>query len=52
MKKYIVLIIGVILLILSFAWMVFSKTSTGPFLFLASASGAIIVEGIHKVRKK
>ncbi|MGN0365943.1 MAG: hypothetical protein ACI4E5_08420 [Suilimivivens sp.] len=52
MKKYMVLILGILLLIISFVWMILSQTSTGPFLILSTISGATIVEGIHQVRKK
>ena len=51
MKKYIVLILGILLLIISFIWMILSETSTGPFLVLSEISGATIAEGIHQVRK-
>ena len=51
MKKYIVLILGILLLIISFIWMILSETSTGPFLVLSAISGAKIAEGIHQVRK-
>ena len=51
MKKYIVLVLGILLLIISFVWMILSETSTGPYLILSAISGAIIVEGIHQVRK-
>ena len=51
MKKYIVLILGILLLIISFIWMILSETSTGPFLVLSAISRATIAEGIHQVRK-
>ena len=51
MKKYIVLILGILLLIISFIWMILSETSTGPFLVLSAISGATIAEGIHQVKK-
>lgn len=52
MRRYLILIFGILLLIGSFVWMVLSQHSTGPFLILGAISGAIIVEGIHRVRKK
>lgn len=52
MKKYSVLIIGIILLILSVVWMMFIKASTGPFLSLGALSGAVIGDGIYRLRKK
>lgn len=52
MKKYIVLILGVLLLIISFVWMILSKTSAGPYFILAAISGSTISEGIRQVRKK
>jgi len=52
MKKYIVLLIGILLLVVSFVWMVASEGSTGPFLLLGGISGAVIVEGIHRLRKR
>lgn len=51
MKRYSVLIIGIVLLISSFVWMLLCGESTGPFLLLGAVSGAIIVEGIHRLRK-
>lgn len=52
MKKYNLLIIGIILLILSFVWMIIEKAGTGPFLVLGSISAVVIVEGIYKIKKK
>jgi uncharacterized membrane protein YbaN (DUF454 family) len=52
MKKYIVLILGILLLIISFVWMILSKSSTDSFLILSAIGGATLVEGIHKVRKR
>lgn len=52
MKKFSVLLIGILCLIASFIWMVLSQSSTGPFLILGSISGAIIMEGIHRIRRK
>ena len=52
MKKYTVIILGILLLIISFIWMISSEASTGPFFILSATSGAIIVEGIHQVRKR
>lgn len=50
MKKYIILLIGVLCLIGSFIWMILSQASTGPFLILGSIGGAIICEGIHRLK--
>lgn len=52
MKKYMLLIIGIILLAVSFIWMVISQSSTGMFLILGGASGRIIVEGIFRIKKE
>lgn len=52
MKKYTVLIIGIIGLITSFIWMLFSQASTGRFLLLASISGATIINGMDKNKNK
>ncbi len=51
MKKYTVLIIGIVLFIASFIWMILSQSSTGPFLLLASVSGALIFEGVQRVKR-
>ncbi len=50
MRKYVLLMIGIICLIGSFIWMCASKQSTGPFLILGAVSGAIIVEGIARLK--
>ncbi len=52
MKKYILLIVGIIELIVSFIWMILSRSSTGLFLVLAAISGATIEHGIEKIRKR
>ena len=52
MKRYVVLIIGILCLIAAFVWMCILKESAGPFLILGALSGALIVEGIHQIRKK
>ena len=52
MKTYIVLIIGIVSIVASFVWMVLLKTSTGPFLVLATVSGVIIEEGIDRIKKE
>lgn len=52
MENYIVMIIGILLLIVAIIWMLIGKASTGPFLILAAFSGAMIEDGIHRIRKK
>lgn len=52
MENYIVIIIGILLLIVAIIWMIIGKASTGPFLILAAFSGAMIEDGIHRIRKK
>jgi multisubunit Na+/H+ antiporter MnhE subunit len=52
MKKYSILLIGIFCMIASFIWMVLSQSATGPFLILGSISGAIIMEGIHRIKDK
>lgn len=51
MKKYTVLIIGIVLLIVSFIWMIISRSSTGLFLILGGAGGAVITEGVFRIKK-
>lgn len=50
-KKSITFIVGIICLIVSFIWMLLSQSSTGPFLFLSGAGGALIANGIGKKDK-
>ena len=45
MRKYSILLIGILCLLASLIWMVLSQSSTGPFLILAAISGALIIEG-------
>lgn len=52
MKKYMVLLIGILFLVVSFIWMVLLGESTGPFWVLSAIGGAIMVEGIHRLRKR
>ena len=52
MKKYTVLIIGIVLLIVRIIWMVLSQSSTGLFVGLAAISGWLITEGIFRIKKK
>lgn len=51
MKKCRILIIGILLLIISFVWMLIAKASTGPFLILAGISGLVTVKGIDELKK-
>lgn len=44
-KKRILIILGIICLVGSFIWMLRSQSSTGPFLFLAGAGGALLANG-------
>lgn len=44
-KEYITMILGIVCLVVSFAWMILSQASVGPFLFLAGAGGALIAGG-------
>lgn len=52
MKKYILLIIGIMEIIISFIWMTLSQSSTGLYLFLASMGGVTIKKGIDKIKSK
>ena len=52
MENYIVMIIGILLLLVAIIWMLIEKASTGAFLILAAFSGAIIEDGICRIRKK
>jgi hypothetical protein len=52
MKRYLILIAGLLLLTGSFVWMAHSCHSVGPFTLLAVLSGAVIAEGIAQVRRK
>ncbi|MCQ2442753.1 MAG: hypothetical protein MJ077_06495 [Oscillospiraceae bacterium] len=49
MRKYTLLIIGIMCLIGSFIWIFASKQSTGPMI-LGAVSGAIIFEGIARLK--
>lgn len=51
MKKYTLLMIGIIELILSFIWMTISQSVVGPHLALVAISGITIEKGIEKIRK-
>lgn len=50
-RKRILIILGIICLIGSFIWMLISQASTGPFLFLAGAGGALLADGISTKEK-
>jgi hypothetical protein len=52
MKRYLVLIAGILMLIASFVWMAHSSRSVGPFTLSAVISGAVLAEGIAQIRKK
>lgn len=52
MKKYGLLIIGIIGLIASFVWMVLSHSSVGGFLIVACISGAVLGKGIGDIKGK
>ena len=47
----ILVILGIICLVGSFIWMLISQSSTGPFLFLAGAGGALLADGISTKEK-
>ena len=52
MSKYFILVIGILLLVASFIWMIIMESSTGSFLILGAVSGAVIDEGIHRIKKE
>ncbi len=52
MKKYTLILIGIVELILSFIWMTISQSVIGPHLVLIAISGMTIEKGIEKIRKR